>query len=181
MLYITGQFPNTIYQSLLERIRDVGKIYHIRIGRVPARGNRSLAALVVLWDLTVTRRLVLQTDDTLLDEDSFKAEVEVLPRWFQMPVPTITSQSRVIHITGNHHIVNEDFILRLLCETFQFDLDRAVEIVLGGEASRLEVYFANYAYQAEWAYHKLTTDPHVAGRFTTVFAPDPCDIVKGDS
>lgn len=178
MLYIKGLSPQVTYHNILEKFRDVGKIYSINMIKSSIHGFHSTSLGVVMWDWPATRRLAMQVEDGLLDRDDFKPEVEFTSGWFDMAVPSASRYSRVLLITGSAAVVRQESIVGFLRETItHLALDEVIVTNPSPDSTVMEIRFAGYRRQAELAYQKLTSDPRIARWATTEFGPDPCDLV----
>lgn len=177
ILSIEGMSPRFSYHSILQKIRQVGKIFSVHLIRPSILGKDTTLANVVMWDWPSTRRLIMQVEDGILNRDGFEPEAKLISNWFKMPVHPSSHHSRVLLVQGDPTYVTQGSIVGFLRETLEFELDEVIVTRPHPDVAGLEIRFVSYQSQAELAYEKLNANRHKLGVHVAEFGRDPCDLV----
>ncbi|KAK8135684.1 hypothetical protein PG984_003624 [Apiospora sp. TS-2023a] len=162
-LFVRNLPPDLTHEQLFAAMRGIGRIASVYINR-PTGPHPNCAAK----DRATAERLKAKLNRREVSIDGYVPDGlwNKVRDAAQPPGPDGGYESRVIRVTGNPLVVNEDYLLSYFAAHFFFDLEGAPTVVHRNNfTATMEFAFAAFINQAENAYRLLIQDRQRGGGF----------------
>ncbi|KAI1138482.1 hypothetical protein F5Y05DRAFT_384221 [Hypoxylon sp. FL0543] len=180
-LWIDYLPQNCTVAQLLENIRECGKVYFANVQR-PTGEHPTAAAKLIFFDTGAAYKFLYLARTGQWKVNGMVPRV----RWNRNPVAPIPSEdeSRVIGIWGPKHIVNQDYLERVVFSTFYYKLTAVILHHAEGDFCVMEFQFGSFLCQAQFAMEKIRSfatkkglterDRALWKQVQVTYRPDPC-------
>ncbi|KAI0458188.1 hypothetical protein F5B21DRAFT_520099 [Xylaria acuta] len=152
-VWITNLPPNVDHKTLLDHVRNCGKVYAAVING-PERAHIAAASKIVFFDVAGAQNLLKQARDGKFVVGGYIPRV-ILNRIKTAAKPP-SPNSRVLHIEGPSCIVNQPYLTALFrSDGITWQDEEVIVLSNNGTLTRLEWRFGSYRCQAESARHLI--------------------------
>ncbi|OIW28724.1 hypothetical protein CONLIGDRAFT_703825, partial [Coniochaeta ligniaria NRRL 30616] len=176
-LFITGLSSNANVHTLLEGVRDIGRVFAVHINTPdPWRGHLTCASKISFFDRPSAYRFFRRFSTHGFPIPAHPGFLGTVV-WNRVRTPTIDKpafHTRVLLISGPTRIVNSVALDPFFRSKRVFEVDEVIDHGSQGAWALVEFRFGSYRSQAEAA--KMALERELPEQVRVELGRDPCDL-----